>query len=271
MAAAEFLGGNRLTLLNSGGEFFPALISAIDAAQADVHLETYIFAADSTGQAVSTALIAAARRGVRVRVLVDGYGAPDFAQTLLPGLTAGGVMALVYRPELARFRLRRHRLRRLHRKLAVIDGKVAFVGGINIVDDLSDAERSPGRYDYAVRVEGPLLQAIARSMRRLWEIATWVSHKRRFRLGQDAAPDLTPCGTQRAAFVVRDNIRHRRDIEDSYLAAIADARQSIVLANAYFLPGRRFRRALADAVRRGVEVSVVLQGRVEYRLLHYAT
>ena len=271
MAAAEFIDGNTLTLLNSGAEFFPALIAAIAEAQHDIHVETYIFAADRSGLAVADALIAAARRGVGVRVLVDGFGTPDFAQTVQPRLAAAGVMALVYRPEVARFRLRRHRLRRLHRKLAVIDGTVAFVGGINIVDDLSDAQRSPGRYDYAVRVEGPLLQPIARSVRRLWEIATWVSHKRRFRLATGARPARAPRGEQRAAFVVRDNIRHRRDIEESYLAALADARRSIVLANAYFLPGRRFRRALVDAAQRGVDVCVLLQGRVEYRLAHYAT
>lgn len=269
--AVDFVAGNRLTLLNSGAEFFPQLIAAIGAAQSQVHLETYIFAADRSGLAVTEALIAAARRGVAVRVLVDGFGSPDFATTLQPRLAAGGVMALVYRPELARFRLRRHRLRRLHRKLALIDGEVAFVGGINLVDDASDADRSPGRYDYAVRVEGPLLDAIERSMRRLWEVVSWVSRRRRFRFAHAARTEQQPCGDQRAAFVVRDNIRHRRDIEDAYLAAIAAARESIVIANAYFLPGRRFRRALTDAARRGVAVSIVLQGRVEYRLLHYAT
>lgn len=271
MASADFVDGNALALLNSGAEFFPALIAAIEAAQRDIHLETYIFAADCSGLAVAQALIAAAARGVAVRVLVDGYGSPDFAQTLQPRLAAAGVMALVYRPELKRFRLRRHRLRRLHRKLTLIDGEVAFVGGINIVDDLADADRSPGRYDYAVRVEGPLAQPIAHSMRRLWEIATWVSHKRRFRLTQGGTPQLAPRGEQRAAFVVRDNIRHRRDIEDSYLAAIAGARHSIVLANAYFLPGRRFRQALLAAARRGVNVILITQGWTDHPLQQRAT
>ena len=274
MASADFVTGNTLTLLNSGAEYFPQLIAAINAARSEVHLETYIFAADHSGLAVADALIAAARRGVTVRVLVDGFGTPDFATTLQARLAAGGVMVLVYRPEVARLRLRRHRLRRLHRKLALIDAAVAFVGGINLIDDASDPERSPGRYDYAVRVEGPLLVAIECSMRRLWEIVSWVSRQRRFPFvhaapGMRAAP--LPCGDQRAAFVVRDNIRHRRDIEDAYLAAIDGARESIVIANAYFLPGRRFWKALTHAARRGVAVSIVLQGRVEYRLLHYAT
>jgi cardiolipin synthase len=268
---ADFVAGNRLTLLNSGAEFFPALLAAIDGAQREVHLESYIFEADRTGRAVCDALMAAARRGVSVRVLVDGFGAPEFSATLIPTLTGAGVMALAYRPDLARFSFRRHRLRRLHRKLALVDDEIAFVGGINIIDDLNNPDQSPPRYDYAVRIEGPLLLPIQRSMRRLWEIVAWAKLKQRFRFAQSVAPAPSPCGDQTAAFLVRDNIRHRRDIEEAYLAAISAASESILIANAYFLPGRRFRRALADAARRGVAVTILLQGRIEYRLVHYAT
>lgn len=269
--SAEFLTGNHLTLLNSGADFFPALISAIDDAQQEVHLESYIFEDDSTGRAVASALAAAARRGVKVRILVDGFGTPLFAKTLMPPLTEAGVMVLVYRPDIARLKLRRHRLRRLHRKLAVIDGKIAFIGGINIIDDLNTPDQSPPRYDYAVRVEGPLLMPIRHAVYRLWEVVTWAGLKHRYRIAHRAIPDSPPCGEQTAAFLVRDNIRHRRDIENAYLKAIANARESILIANAYFLPGRRFQRALRTAVKRGVTVSLLLQGRIEYRLLHYAT
>ena len=269
--AAEFIAGNRLTLLDSGAEFFPALLAAINAAQRGVHLESYIFADDPTGRAVAGALVEAARRGVAVRLLVDGFGSPKFATTLRPALVDAGVMAVVYRPELARFNLRRHRLRRLHRKLAIIDDEIAFVGGINIVDDVEPQTRLPPRYDYAVRIEGPLLRPIRSVMQRLWEIVTWVHLKHRYRIARSTAPTPSPHGEQLATFVVRDNIRHRRAIEDAYLTAIANARHSILIANAYFLPGRRFRQALRDAAQRGVAVTIVLQGRIEYRLLHYAT
>ena len=268
---ADFLPGNRLTLLNSGAEYFPELIRAIDGAQHDVHLESYIFEDDATGQAVAAALASAARRGVTVRVLVDGFGAREFAESLQPALLAAGVQAMVYRPDIARFRLRRHRLRRLHRKLAVIDGEIAFVGGINVIDDLNTPYQIPPRYDYAVRVEGPLLAPIQQAQQRLWEIVLWAKLNRRYRLTRRAQTDPGARGEQTAAFVVRDNILHRRDIEEAYLEAIAAAQQDILLANAYFLPGRRFRRALHDAVKRGVRVVILLQGRIEYRLLHYAT
>jgi len=269
--AAEFIAGNRLTLLNSGAEYFPALLAAINGALRDVHLESYIFADDDTGRAVASALIAAARRGIAVRLLVDGIGSPEFSRTLGPALIAAGVMAVVYRPDLARFRLRRHRLRRLHRKLAVIDGEIAFVGGINIVDDLDPQAHLPPRYDYAVRIEGPLLLPIRGAMQRLWEIVIWVHLKRRYRIGKSAAPAPLPRGKQLASFVVRDNIRHRRAIEDAYLKAIDAAQSEVLIANAYFLPGRRFRQALRNAAQRGVQVSILLQGRIEYHLQHYAT
>lgn len=268
---ARFLPGNRLTLLNSGVEYFPALIKAINEAQHDVHLETYIFEDDDTGRAVAEAMANAAQRGVTVRVLVDGFGAQKFAERLQPGLVAAGVQAMVYRPEVARLVLRRHRLRRLHRKLSHIDGKIAFVGGINVIDDTNTPHQIPPRYDYAVRIEGPLLHPIQQALQRLWEMVLWVTLNRRYRLTGPLPAAPIAQGAQTAAFLVRDNIRHRRDIEDAYLQAIAEAEEDILLANAYFLPGRRFRRALREAKKRGVRVTILLQGRIEYRLLHYAT
>ncbi|WP_300321240.1 cardiolipin synthase ClsB [Accumulibacter sp.] len=269
--AARFLPGNRLTLLNSGAEYFPALIRAIDGAQRDVHLESYIFEDDATGQAVSDAMVRAARRGVTVRVLVDGFGARDFADRLQPMLVEAGIQAMVYRPDIARFQLRRHRLRRLHRKLVAIDGEIAFIGGINIIDDLNTPHQIPPRYDYAVRVEGPLLAPIQQALHRLWEIVLWAKLNRRYRLTHSSPTGPDARGGQTAAFLVRDNILHRRDIEEAYLQAIDAAQQDILLANAYFLPGRRFRKALQSAAKRGVRVVILLQGRVEYRLMHYAT
>jgi cardiolipin synthase len=270
----RFVAGNRVELLETGAQYFPALIAAIETAATEIHLQTYIFENDATGRAVSRALAAAAQRGVAVRVLVDGFGAREFPAAFGTELGDAGVEVLVYRAEIAPLRLRRHRLRRLHRKVAVIDGRVAFVGGINIIDDWdmgATPEQIPPRYDYAVRVEGPLLASIHASTRHIWQTVRWARLGRRLLEPPRRPPDDTPRGDMRAAFVIRDNLRHRRDIEEAYLDAIASARQEVVLASAYFLPGRRFRHALADAVRRGVQVTVLLQGRVEYRLLHHAT
>ena len=267
----EFIAGNRITLLESGVAYFPALIAAIDGAINEVHLETYIFENDATGRRVAAALAAAARRGVAVRVLVDGFGAREFSRTLAVGLTADDVQVMVFRPERGRLRLRRHRLRRMHRKVAVIDARIAFVGGINVLDDRDSAGELPPRFDYAARIEGPLIGAVHASVTHLWRVVRWARMRRRER-----APPLPlavddAVGEVSAALVIRDNFKHRRDIENAYLAAIDAAKEEIILANAYFLPGRRFRRALLGARERGVRVLVLLQGRVEYVLFHYAT
>lgn len=276
----EFQPDNRLKLLQCGVEYFPALLAAIDAAEREIFLESYIFADDDVGRAVAAALARAAQRGVLVQVLVDGFGGGEFPRTLAPEMQADGVRVLIYRPEIAslrgRFRLKRHRLRRLHRKLAVIDCQVAFVGGINIESDFNVPGHTAPRYDFAVQVEGPLVAAVRGTMVRVWEIVVWANFRHRYRVGQldmpvPVASSAVPRQGQRAALLIRDNLRHRRDIPEAYLEAIAAAQQEVVIANAYFLPGRRLRHALMDAAQRGVSVIVLLQGRVEYRLQHYAT
>lgn len=294
LVRTPFVAGNRLQLLESGVAFFPALIAAIDAAQEEVHLETYIFADDTAGRAVLAALCAAGKRGVTVRVLVDGFGAREFHDTLGVALKKSGGEVLVYRPDIARFVLARRRLRRLHRKLVVIDGRIGFIGGINIIDDYdmgNTPHQVPPRFDYAVRVEGPVVDALHESVRKVWRLVRWATfgarppppaplkrwsntahqvHTSMSDSDSDSASLIAHAGIS-ARLIERDNLRHRHAIEAAYLAAINAARSEIILANAYFLPGRRFRRALEAAAQRGVRVTLLLQGRVEYALLHYAT
>jgi cardiolipin synthase len=181
------------------------------------------------------------------------------------------VQVLIYRRELRPLSLRRHRLRRLHRKVVVVDGRVAFVGGINIVDDFDAGMLPHPRYDYAVQVEGPLLEPIVASAQRLWRLVAWASFRRRESQPLLAPPRIEPAGDIRAAYVVRDNLRYRHAIENAYLDAIAAAREEIVIANAYFFPGRRFRQALVDAAERGVRVTLLLQGLSDHPLQVYAT
>src|ERR1700678_811492 len=131
----EFLPGNVITLLETGDAYFPALEAAIEAATSEIHLECYIFEADATGRRVADALIRAARRSVAVRVMVDGFGSQDLPPAFRRELDAAGVQLLVYRSRISPWTLRKQRLRRLHRKICVIDAEIAFVGGINIIDD----------------------------------------------------------------------------------------------------------------------------------------
>ena len=268
----RFAPGNELELLKSGATFFPALVAAIDAAEREVWLETYIFADDPAGRAVAEAMLRAARRGVLVRVLVDGWGAKHYlTRRLERKLVEGGVSLLKYRPEVQPWHFRSHRLRRLHRKLCHVDTRVAFVGGINLIDDMNTPGHRPPRVDFAVRLRGPLVASIVQTMQRLWALNELVQFR-----SSDVPlfPERVPverAGTQTAKFTIRDNLRHRRDIEIAYLAGIRTARREILIANAYFFPGIRFRHALMDAARRGVAVTLLLQAKVEYPLLHFAS
>jgi len=266
----QYIGGNRLTLLHNGAEYFPALVAAIDAARREVFLESYIYADDETGSVVTDALARAAARGVHVRLLIDGFGAREFPERWRRALRDAGARVLTFRPEFARLRLRRGRLRRMHRKLAAVDGAVAFVGGINIIDDYDGPTERRPRHDYAVRVEGPLAAEIRAAAARLWRSVARTVMRRGPRV-LPAPPAPPPLGEQRAALAIRDSWRHRRDIEDAYLAHIRAAKRDIVIACAYFFPGRRFRRALTDAVERGVRIRLLLQGKIEYALVSYAS
>jgi cardiolipin synthase len=262
--------GNRLLLLVCGEQYFPSLESAIAAAQREIFLETYIFEDDATGRRIAAALAAAARRGVAVQLMVDGFGSRNLPRSLRESLGAAGVKLLTYRPKISPLTLRRERLRRLHRKLAAIDSCVAFVGGINIIDD--DNAQLPGpSYDYAVRIEGPLATDVRESMAHLWRRVARYYLGRRALMIPPAPACCLPQGDVTAALVVRDNLLHRTDIEKAYLAAIASAREEILLACAYFFPGRHLRHALIEAVRRGVRVVLLLQGSTDHPLQLYAS
>lgn len=268
----RFRDGNRIDLLRNGEQYFQVLEREIDAAASEIYLETYIFEADATGDRIAQALMRAARRGVAVHLLVDGFGSRPFTQNLQPLLVEAGVQSLVFRPEMSLLKFRRTRLRRLHRKLAVVDGKVGFCGGINIIDDDDRAAPGSPRFDYAVRVQGPLVVEMHAATKAVWMRATWTHMRRDWAVASIAArPASQPAGEMRAAFLTRDNFRHRHDIERAYLSAIRTAKSEVMIANAYFLPGKRFRRALRAASARGVRVVLLLQGRVEYFLVHYAT
>jgi cardiolipin synthase len=267
----ELVGGNQLTLLTSGREYFPALEAAFDEAAREIYLETYIFEDDVAGRRIAEALMRAARRGVSTHLLVDGFGSKKLTKALMGDFEDAGVKFLVYRPDVAHWPLARRRLRRMHRKLAVIDGRVGFVGGINVIDDMHTPRHTPPRFDYAVRIEGPLLEQIHSVAKRLWAVVQLTQLGGGWPEESNLQPSVEPRGNQAAALVVRDNLWHRNDIEEAYLAAIASARSEILIASSYFFPGAGFRHALADAAARGVRVVLLLQGRVEYRLLHYAS
>jgi cardiolipin synthase len=266
----QFIAGNQIKLLRSGGEYFPALLNAIRLAKTEIHLQSYIYQADQTGLAIGQALMDAAQRGVHVNVLLDGFGSQKLSSAFVASLRAAGVNVLFYRPRISPWSMEKNRLRRLHSKIAVVDGTIGFIGGINIIDDnnVPNPNNVPPRIDYAVQIEGALLPRLHASVADLWQRVAWLNLLKTPATKSLATGSSSPHPANLlAAFAQRDNVLHRHDIETAYLKAINSAQSEILIANAYFLPGHRFRKALVDAANRGVKVSLLLQGRVEYFLM----
>ena len=268
-------GGNRIELLQNGAEYFPRLLAAIESARQSIYIEAYIFELDDIGQKVSDALAAAAQRGVSVHLLIDGFGSQAAADLLIAKLRPKGAKVIVFR-RTRWWRFERRLLRRLHRKVSLFDNRLAFVGGINIIDDYHHPDPEPvraklgPRFDFAVACEGPLVSAIAFTVTRLWWTVSVLQMKRRpSSRPQYIEPQPARHGV-RAALLLRDNLRNRRTIERAYMDAFAHARHEVLIANAYFLPGKKFRDALCDLAERGVRVRLLLQGLVEYPLQYYA-
>ena len=287
-----------LQLLQGGESLFPALIKAFDSSTRWIQLETYIFDFHGTGVDVANALVRAARRGVTVQILVDAVGTGDLPAEWHGKFASSGVQWCAYSPiGSSLWFLIPERWRRLHRKLCVVDEQIMFCGGINVLDDFYDPNhgtlKAP-RFDFAVVATGSLAVEATDAMALLW----WrvqAGYSARERHLQEAWENFKAAGyggrtsTKRlfqpkslagiapsanfrckAVLILRDNLRNRHSIERAYCKAIGRARHEIIIANAYFLPGGKLRRALMKAARRGVHVTLLLQGRYEYFMQYHA-
>ncbi|WP_341959065.1 cardiolipin synthase ClsB [Pseudomonas sp. RC10] len=245
--------GNSAELLINGEDFFGRVFECIRAAQKEVLIETFIIFEDRVGEGLQQAVIEAASRGVRVVITVDDYGTSDLSTAFVQAMISAGVQIQLFDPRPKLMGMRTNLFRRLHRKVVVIDAELAFMGGINYsVDHMADTGIT-AKQDYAVLVRGPIVADIYRSTLNM--------------LGPVVRKTFTPlkvvtrrAGSARMLMAERDNARHTTDIEEQYLLAMRSATQRITIANAYFFPSYRFLRELRNAARRGVKVTLVLQG-----------
>lgn len=260
MSVASYSRSNHLLLLHRGAEFFPALIHAIEAAQSEIYLETYIFAIDDTANQVRDALIRAASRGVTVHVLVDWLGTGKSTVALLQAeFEPSGVHFVAFNPWFQRG------IARTHRKIVVIDQRLAFLGGLNINDDLisddDSGKRLPApRWDFAVSIIGPLVDDVHVEVAAQWRRQSAQTLRRRLgRIRQWYASRVRlQWQVAEAALVVRDNLRNRAAIERQLLQALGRAHHSAVLVTPYFAPGRKLRRAMLHAAMRGVDITLLI-------------
>jgi cardiolipin synthase len=258
--------GNQVAILKDGGQAFPAMLRAIARAQSSVFLETYIYRDDTTGRRFADALMERARAGVTVLVLYDDWGS-SMSDWLPAELRAAGVKVLAFRP--VRFRGSLGRLlgrlrRRNHRKALVVDGAVAFTGGLNIGDDYAAVEDGgAGWRDTHLRIAGPAAGVLERLFLQTWRT------NRGAAVGRLPSRGATP-NDGRVRILGSDFRRDRKDIRRAYLAAIASAQDRIFLTHAYFLPPVRLLKLLTKAARRGVRVALIIAGSTDVQLVLYA-
>ncbi len=214
----------------------------------------------------------AAERGVEVHVVLDAFGSALMPKQWLERWEQAGIRFRFYNPSPNIFRFGSQILQRLHRKIVVVDGRIALIGGINISKDQIETSDEGSRLDFAAAVEGPLVSVIHLQClnfhRRLEH--QWFGFYKNLRHPQGLGSGNS-AGDAKAKYILRDNFKHRRNIEKAYWTAMENAKSEIILANAYFFPGTRFLRKIKQASRRGVKISLILQGRSEYLLMKWAT
>ncbi|MGG7647285.1 cardiolipin synthase ClsB [Pseudomonas sp. ES4] len=252
-------GNNRVELLENGEDYFPRVFEAMRQAKTEILLETFIVFEDKVGNELQEVLIAAAQRGVRITASLDGFGCGELSTQYLSTLSEAGVRIQIFDPAPKLLGIRTNWFRRLHRKIVVVDGTIAFIGGINFsADHLADFGPE-AKQDYSVEVQGPavadihhfaLLQSGRPARAKYW----W--QRRRQRRSELAFTDHDG----QVRLVYRDNGEHPTDIEEVYLQVLRSAQRRVVIANAYFFPGYRLLREIRNAARRGVDVRLILQG-----------
>lgn len=253
----NFIGSNHLQLVNGGKDYFDLLLRLINEAKETIHLQTYIFDADQTGRMVSDALINAAKRGVKVFVLVDGYASKNLPREFVQEIRDAGVYFRFFEPLLKSSNF--YFGRRLHHKIFVADSLHSLTGGINISDRYNDINNEPAWLDFGLYASGKVAREFCQACNNTWrgfKTSVKVPRCTQAKSENDAA-------TQNHTMVrIRRNdwVRGRNQISGSYLRMLQTSKSHIIIISSYFLPGERFKQALKRAARRGVKIQVVVAG-----------
>ena len=260
------LAGNAVHLYRNGDEAYPAMLDAIGAATTSVVLSSYIYRDDKAGRAFSEALAAAKARGVEVRVIIDGIGGGYFWAAAYRRLRRAGVPAALFMHSALPWRMPFLNLRS-HKKLLILDGRVAFTGGINI----SQPNRLRANPDHPIRdthfrMEGPVVEQLAMAFAGDWAFADGEVLE-----GEAWFPDLVPVGNTVARAVISGPDADVQKIESVILHALTCARRSVRLVTPYFLPDESVMNALALAAERGIDVDVIIPRRSDHHFLDWAT
>lgn len=254
MLGPTITDGNQVTALQNGAEIFPSMLAAIRSARASITFETYIYWSGAIGKEFSAALAERARAGVPVHVTIDWAGSVKLDQALVDDMAAAGAEIERYRPlrwyNLGRFN------NRTHRKLLIVDGRIAFTGGVGIADQWGGRAEDPEHWrDSHFRVEGPVVAQFQAAF-----IDNWMKMTGRVLRGPAYFPEILPAGTVQAQLFIASPAGGSESMHLMYLMAVASAATTIDLEASYFIPDELLIQALIEARRRGVRVRVLLPG-----------
>ncbi len=253
---------NSVYLVRSGLEYFDRLEEMILSAKDRIHLQVYIYEDDQTGKQVARALVAAARRGVKVFLVADGYASQDLPDSFVSRMEWEGIRFRYFNPLLKSkyFYLGR----RMHHKIVVVDGVKAMVGGINISNHYNDTVEHTAWLDWALYVEGEVatrLETVCEDLRKFEIMQATKTHLRRRKL---ILPDQ-PVGIR-----INDWVRGKKDITATYLKMLRNARSNVTIVSSYLLPGKLLRRNLKVAAKRGIKIRLVMAGMSDVSVAKHA-
>lgn len=247
--------GNRVEVLRNGVEFFPAMLGAIQSAQKSITMETYIYWDGEVGRRFAEALAERARAGVAVKLILDAVGSAPMSRSLIDFMRKNGIEVTWYHP--VRWYTLSRVNHRTHRKLLIIDGRIGFTGGAGIADEWQGDADSPSHWrDTQVRIEGPAVSQMQYAF-----MDNWVKARGLIPTGLEFFPRVDPAGDSLVHIVKSSPSEGVSTVKLLYALALVSAKKSVSISNAYFLPDSDAIRALEGAVRRGVDVRVIVPGR----------
>jgi cardiolipin synthase len=253
-SGSPFLEGNTLELLNNGDAFYPPMLAAVKSAKYSITIEAYIYWAGEIGATFAEALADRARAGCSVKILLDAIGSASIGAQILDVLEAGGCQVAWYNPirwyTLGRFN------NRTHRKSLIVDGEVAFTGGAGIADHWRGNARGPHEWrDMQIRLEGPAVVPLQTGFAHNWQTTTG-----ELLSGDAYYPVIDRRGPLAVQTLLSSPETGASNVRTMYYLSIVCARESIYIANPYFVPDPVAIETLIDAKQRGVDVRIMVSG-----------
>lgn len=255
---------NRVEWIRSGRPYFNRLLELIDSAKHEIHIQTYIFDSDSTGNLIADGLIRAAKRNVQVFLLVDAFGSKNLSSETIINLRNAGINIRKFGELYSNGRF--HIGRRLHHKISVFDGDISIVGGINISDNYNDTTEVKAWLDFAVIMYGNISRRLQYICRQQWDGLRFSFHARK-KLLKNIIHEHPMRGFSPVRIRRNDFILNKNDIAISYRDVLRRSKKSILLVGGYFLPGGRTRRLMRSAIKRGVKIEILVAEKSDVKVV----